>query len=588
MTFRQKQFIFLLSFIIPALIFAQKVDAATLSLIPDKKTVKIGEEVNIEVRVDTGEESINAAQGSVNFPANLLEATKIERSSSIFGFWIEEPAFSNVTGMVNFIGGTSKGVTGKSLQILKITFKARNSGSAEFSLSDAVVTASDGKGTNVLSRLEGAVVSVGTEVTTVVSTIPSVPAETPAVVPITPVVQPVKVVRKAVPAVKLPATPVVKVPLYPNESEWYNYIGGVIALWEVPLDVTKVATELNQNPNTVPAVPETELFNGKNFGILKEGIWYIHVRFKNNLGWGETAHYKISLDTTSPMPFEASIDDWASDNPSPQITFVTQDALSGVFQTLLFVDGKEVLSATTTTAILPRQALGTHTLLVKIFDQAGNSVEDDLQFEILPLPTPVIEFISKSISQREGFFASGRSISDGIIEALVLNENGQEVFRGQTQSDSSGNWKITVDEVLPIGKYTFSVAARDERGATGYFTPEETFRVRPKTVLSLGEFMDLGWLEIFIILGALLVAGISLAAWWYVSKKKTHKAYGIIIGRDIDKLSALLSDNLDELKSAQKLDSSSRLAQTAVLIEKMKKTIAKMKKYLGEEVKRLT
>jgi hypothetical protein len=54
---------------------------------------------------------------------------------------------------------------------------------------------------------------------------------------------------------------------------------------------------------------------------------------------------------------------------------------------------------------------------VRVFDLAGNSVESDLAFEVLPLPTPVIEFVTRSISQDELIFASGKSIPNAYIQA---------------------------------------------------------------------------------------------------------------------------------------------------------------------------
>jgi hypothetical protein len=139
---------------------------------------------------------------------------------------------------------------------------------------------------------------------------------------------------------------------------------------------------------------------------------------------------------------------------------------------------------------------------------------------------------------------------------------------------------------LSTGKYTISVIARDERGATSFSTKEESFKVRPKTILSLG-FIDLGWFEIFLIAMLMMISGAGLIAWWYISKTKTREAYKIIVGRDIEKLSTLLSGHLKELEGLQELHDPSRSTQATALIDKMKEVVAKMKKYLGEEVSKL-
>lgn len=209
-----------------------------------------------------------------------------------------------------------------------------------------------------------------------------------------------------------------------------------------------------------------------------------------------------------------------------------------------------------------------------------------LHLKFYPLPAPIIEFVTRSISQDELIFASGKSIPNAFIDARVSNTSRQEVFKGSVPSDSLGNWKIAVDKPLSTGTYTLSIIARDERGATSYPTKEESFKVRQKTILSLG-FIDLGWFEIFLIAMVIIISGAGFATWWYVSKKNLLGAYKIIVGRDIEKLSTLLTDHLKELEYAQELHDPSRATKVALLIERMKETIAKMKKYLGEEVGKL-
>lgn len=571
-------------FLLPAFFFfAFQASAATLSLLPQARTFGVGQEFSVDIKINTEEAFINATQATIQFPQNILELLSVDKAGSAFGFWVEEPKISNEEGTLVFIGGTVKGVAGESLQILKMKFKAKGAGFAELNIHDSAITASDGKGTNVLSIIKGTSVTIGTE-----GIMPAKPSPLPVVsLPIPESAEePKKVIREPIPIKGLPQNPELRVPLYPDSARWYNHSGETFVFWNVPGDVIEVASIIDKNPTTKPKNPDQELFTGKNFGILKEGVWYIHVRFHNNIGWGSTTHYKISIDTTAPTSFEIKMDTLASDNPTPVVRYEAQDVLSGISHALLFIDGKELLKSTTTLSTLSPQPLGKHILLIRIFDVAGNSTEDNLEFEILPIPKPIIEFVTRSVSQDELFFASGKSISNGFIEMRVFNTSQQEVLKGSAPSDSSGNWKIAIDKPLPTGGYAISVTARDERGATSYPSQEELFNVRPKIIVSLG-FINLGWFEIFLIAMLVVISGASLIAWRYVSQKNTRGAYRIIVGRDIEKLSTLLLNHLKELEDAQKLDDPSRSTKAAALIGRMRETIMKMKKYIGEEVDKL-
>lgn len=586
---------------------AQEANAATLILVPEKKNVEIGETFFVDVRIDTEGESINAAQGTIRFPTNLLEATTIGSSGSIFGFWIDEPSFSNDTGVAGFIGGTPKGVSGGSLHVLRLTLRAKATGSAEFLLSNAAITASDGEGTNVLTRAGGTVVLIGTGGTSAPPpTVPEVPILVPSTTTTTtipptpkvqtvppapaPIVRPRAVIRQAVPSANLPGMPVVSVPFYPDSSQWYGHLGEAIVLWDVPEDVTGVAVVLDQSPNTTPTVAEKTLMNGKSFGKMTEGVWYIHTRFRNNKGWGAVAHYKISLDTTPPASFELSVDSSVSDNPSPRVTLVAFDALSGVSYAAFHVDGEEVLRSTTTTVDLPPQTPGIHTILVQVVDHAGNSVEDDIQVEVLPLQTPLIEFISRSIDQEELLFASGKAAAGSTVDARVTNASGSEFFRGSVQADSSGGWRITSDHALAPGEYLFTVMARDDRGAVSYPSRAEPFRVRPKTVVSFGGLIDLGWFEIFLIALFVGLMAASLVAWRFIDKRKTRAAYRAIAGRDVEKFADLFTENVEELERILKDKGGNLPSKTSTelrtYIDRLRVTAQKMKKYLVEEVRK--
>jgi hypothetical protein len=573
----KKLLIISLSFIIFFVGFSS-VEAATISLSSASVNFGINQEFEVDVKIDSEEDTINASQARIEFPANILELLEADRDGSAFNFWVEEPVISNEDGTVEFVGGTAKGISGSSLQVLKLKFKAIGAGSADISVSNAVVTASDGKGTNVLSTTEGVNISIGTKTV--------IPTKAPIIEEVEPIIQPEKIIREAVIASELPEKPKITLQLYPDQSKWYSHLDDVIALWELPDDVIQVATRLSQARDEKAGEREGELFNGKNFGTLEEGIWYIRVQFKNNIGWGELAYYQISIDATAPVPFEIEIDNAVSDNPTPKITFETQDALSGIAGVDIFIDGVGPITSTSTSMTLPPQTPGVHKLIVRVKDKAGNSVEDDLEFEVIPLSLPTIDFLTRSVSQDDFIFSSGRSIPNIFVDVSIKNDKNQEIFVGSTMSNELGNWNVVIEEPLSFGKYSLQVIARDERGATSFPTKAEAFKVKGKIIFSVG-FIDVGWFEIFLFVAILAVSGISIALFIYNKNQSKRVAYQIIIARDIDKFTMMLSNDITSLENWIKNSKikGDVVEEASRLVKKMKNTTARIKKNIGEELK---
>ena len=138
-----------LSALLTSLLFyfsAVLVSAATLSILPKTGELKVNQNFILEIKVNAGDDSFNTAQATVDFPPDLLEVKSIDSSpsGSAFSFWLEEPSFSNSDGKINFIGGTTNGISGSAILILKINFFAKAPGEAFIRLSDAAVTAADG------------------------------------------------------------------------------------------------------------------------------------------------------------------------------------------------------------------------------------------------------------------------------------------------------------------------------------------------------------------------------------------------------------------------------------------------------------
>lgn len=563
---------FIISFF---LLFANSASAASLHLTASDTRLNVDQEFEILIKIDSEDSFINATQATIAFPPDMLEVVSVNRTTSIFSFWVEEPVVSNEEGTVTLIGGTAKGVSGESLQVLSLKFKPKRTGNAEISLSNVVITASDGKGTNVLSSVEGAYVSI----------------EASIIEPIPTKVTPEEPQEVAAPTVVLgekPNAPKVNISLYPDQEKWYSHAGDIIALWDLPSDVTDVAVSLDDKPGTSPPDLGEGLLAGKTFKNIGEGVWYVHIQFKNSSGWGKETHYRVAIDAASPLPFEITNGRFSND-PTPEIHFKTEDAISGISNAVIFVDGVEILRTTEDKVKLPAQTPGVHIVTVRIFDMAGNSVEDDYEFEILPIESPVIDFVSGSVSKGEPIIVSGKAIPNTFIDVRIVNKEGVEMFGSFVSSEASGNWEMIISEQFPLGNYALEAIARDDRGAQSYPSEKGDFRVRAKVILSVGG-VDIGWFEILIFITLIITSIIGLFSRYYLEQQKKRQAYFVIARRDIKKLSDLLLIDLVALKdiyeSQKQLSAKNKTAIEHHLV-KMNKTIDNMDKYLGKELGKL-
>ncbi|HEY4479427.1 MAG TPA: cohesin domain-containing protein [Candidatus Paceibacterota bacterium] len=545
-------------------------DAATLYFVPESGEFRAGQDIVVEFKADSDGQAFNAAQASVQFSKDTLQVKAIDYSptSSIFNFWLENPAFSNTDGNISFIGGTTNGISGKSIPLLKIIFVAKGAGEAALTLSDTAITASDGSGTNILETMRPAIFKI-------------VP-ETVTPQPVLPV--PVRIERTPVAATRLPTAPVLSVPLYSDSSQWHNLISDFLVQWTLPADISGISTALNDNPQFVPQAASEGLFDSKMFRGLKNGVQYLHVRFRNTVGWGPTAHYRLAIDTVPPLPFKVeSKDGFKTDNPSPTLSFATNDSISGIMHYIAHVDTGDEVTSLKGEFITPLLPPGLHRIVIRAFDRAGNFTEDAVDMDIIPLPAPVVGFVSRLVLFGEPVFASGKTEPGLGIFARLTDGKSQEVFSGKGTSDTVGNWELIIKNPLSGGRYALTVTAVDERGAQSYPVAAEMVTIRTKPVLSLGP-IDLGWFEILLIVIVLTVSGMAIAGQYYISEKKTREAYRIIVGRDIDKFYNLLSDSVKDLEGFKEPRDSVSFVRASASVRKIQETIEKLRKYLRQEI----
>ena len=489
---------FKISAILSAIIilgFSNVASAATFSIITNKDTYAVSDQFNADIKIDSQDVGVNAGQATIKFSPAILQVVSIDKTSSVFNFWLEEPKFDNATGEITFIGGASGGLIGKSLQVIRVVLKAKGLGQSDFIFTDGAVTASDGSGTNVLSAMEKATVNIvaTTAGTSTIQTIERTPIISDTV----------------------PGKPSVKVPLYPDPTQWYNTSSKFTANWTLPSDISAVATLLNKNPTSNPT-DSKGIYNNETFSALSDGIWYLHVRFYNNIGWSVTNHYRLAIDTVPPSTFEIKFSDGlSSNNPTPIVTYQANDQLSGVANYYIQLDSNEAINTDLKSYTLLPQTPGKHIIKIGAEDRAGNKVENTAQFEILPIDSPKIFFVSTSVFVGEGgLLINGSSLAKASIILNVRDQKDNLIYNFVTNADDSGNWAMQIDSPLKKGTFYIEVLAKDSREALSLPIKSDLISVKERPIMVIWGF-SVTYIQLVIFLVVILIGG--LATGWYAN-----------------------------------------------------------------------
>lgn len=552
------------------LAFSHVARAATLFVVPPSSEIGVGEKMTVDLKIDSEGVSLNAAQAVIRFPKDTLEVVSLDKTSSAFSFWLEEPNFSNTDGIVSFTGGTPYGVSGGSIQVLKIVFTAKGSGSGAITLSDAAITASDGSGTNILSKTVDAVFAVVAK------------KEAPAIP------QPQQIVRKAAPTGKLPIKPMIKVLLYPDETKWSNLVSQFNVSWDLPLDVTGASATLNRDPNFAPAKSEG-LFDNKIFAALSDGVWYLHVRFRNDLGWGPTAHYRLSIDTQPPLGFEITIvEGEAGDNPMPTLQFKTSDALSGLKEYHVRIGDGDLIKIPAAdfngTFKLPLQSPGKRQISVRAIDQADNGIEDSVTRETIPIASSTITFVTKELfsDEEKGLTVKGAALSRINVLLRVYRKEAL-IVEGTSPTDEKGNWEFTFDQAFKNGSYKVTAQSQDARGAMSLVVESALIKVKSKPIIQLGP-LQLGKGGAALLLLFILIASFGGGVWFYKKRQEKLAMRVAFTESEITKIFQLLKEDVGRLSQAIKTPTTGDDEHAE---KRLQENIQKMEAYLKKGVEKI-
>jgi hypothetical protein len=341
--------------------------AAMLSFSPQSGTYFAGRSFSVSVLVSSPDQAMNAVQGEVSFPTDQLEVLSISQTNSVISLWVQNPTFSNQDGTIDF-GGVSPnpGFQGNNGNIITIRFEAKDTGAASLSFVSGSVLANDGKGTNILTSMGSANLTIAPLAAAPVSTAPTTGGSA----------APAPVIINSSPSI---------IP-----QQWYN-LDQITFDWSIPADAEGVDYTISTNPNLqLPDVNQGMISQASyNLSQFSDGIWYFFVSFNNGSAWSPPAVMKLMLDRTPPQPFVISRVDTNQADIQPVFAWAATDDTSGIDHYEVQIGNGDWFQASSiangsSSYILPPQSpTGARLLTVRAFDKAGNYTDAALDFSVL-------------------------------------------------------------------------------------------------------------------------------------------------------------------------------------------------------------
>ncbi len=542
--------------------------ASTLSLAPATGVYTIGNTFSVSVVVNTKGAPINAADATITFNPKELNVVGISKGST-FNLWTTEPTYSNSAGTVSFSGGTPSGYTGSNGTIMTITFKAVGAATARASITNGSVLAADGRGTNVLTAMNGGTYTI------------SAAAAQPTA----------EVVVEYVAPANTPAAPKITSTTHPLDT-WSKEKTAKLS-WTLPSDVTAVRTLLDNSASAVPTKVYDTPISSITLDNLDEGVSYFHLQFQNEEGWGKVAHYKLAVDSQISEDFKLSLKEGANLANPEQILIVTAPENSGapLAKYKVQLNGSEPFEVADSEGKgeikLPALTPGYQTVVVEVFDAAGNSKIVSYSFTIEAFEAPRFTDFPTTLNPGVIPVVKGQTRPRSSV-AVLVSKSGTEDRTYNTQSNEAGEFSFIPDGALDNGVYVIKAVATDEFGAVSAPSEEIRIAVQPTGIIKIGSLM-VSYLSVIIPLIALLILT-GLGIIFIFGRMKHLKT---VIGRETSevavsldeqfaKIAAVLDEEEDKIKSSRK--TKKLTVAEAEFIAKLRATIGVAETEVEKEV----
>jgi hypothetical protein len=538
------------------------VDAATLRINPGTGVYTVGSAFTASVIINTDGKSINAADGQITFNPRELQVVNVGRGGSIFNLWTEEPTFSNSAGTISFGGGSPSGYKGAAGNIITITFRPLAAGNPKVNFKTGSILAADGMGTNILTGMSGGTYTV------------SAPAETPEPEYIAPA--------------NTPSAPVIS--SLTHSSDGWSKEKTAKLTWTLPSDVVAVRMLLDDSPNTIPTNVYDERLTSRTIEDLDEGISYFHLQFKNADGWGRVGHYRLAVDTVSPEGFSVTQASSTDDVVGTPLVFTYED-VSPVTTYKIIIDGGEPIyfedKEQTKQYTLGVLEPGSHTVIVEVYDSAGNSSLATYSFTIEAFEKPIFTQYPERINTGVIPAFKGTTRPNALVTIEMSLKGSDTHERTVVEASDTGEFVFIPENELEQGVYIVTAQSQDSAGRVSERSDEIHVIVEAPGYIAIGMFV-VSVLSVIVPLVALvfmLVVGawfmwFRFARWRRKVRKETYEIETSLT-HEFGEIVTNLNIKVDELLKSRR--GKLTKAETA-LIEQIQSDIRSAQEKIAKEV----
>lgn len=405
---------------------------ATYYFSPSSVKLNVGQTATISLFISTPTEAINAGDGTIVLPAAYASGVSVSKSGSVFTLWPEEPVLSGST--IRFAGGkAAPGYQGSGGKVLSFTIRGSAEGTGLITLTGGRILANNANSTNIFGGAGNATVSVTRTVSGA-----SISSST-----------------------------------HPDQSTWYKTRDAALT-WTKPSGASSYSYTLSHSGNEA-----TKTGSGSdtsaNFTGLADGVWTFSLTTTFSDGKTASSSYTLRVDGSPPAAFGVTIEQQSTSDPRPIVKYSTTDSGSGIDHYEVIIDNASVGTTTEQQFQLPVQVPGTHTVIVRAFDKAGNSTDATNTFTVEGFAGPIITewpsyasvlepltFVGKArYDSKVILYIDGTKVGEFIVKDNMSDNAKKEVDVSTLTGEEFVEWSYTYHGVVQPGKH--SVYAHQQR-----------------------------------------------------------------------------------------------------------------------------